>query len=211
MLSNQNNNILISTAYFPPISYLRAILQSDVVTIEQYENFVKKTYRNRCRILSANGLINLTVPVVEANRRKVLLRDVKIDYSTNWQKQHFKSIASAYNSSPFYEYLIDDFALFFNKEYTFLFDLNQQIFEKIFETLEIDPEIQFSTTYEVTSSKSDLRSILQLKKEDENQYVSGREYIQVFSDKHGFQKNLTILDLIFNLGGQAYSYLVDKL
>lgn len=204
-------NILISTSYFPPISYFKAILSADSVTLEQHENFIKKTYRNRCRIYAANGTINLTVPVQEAVRRKVLVRDVKIDYSTDWQKQHFKSIESAYNSSPFFEYLVDDFTRFFNQRTTFLFDLNQQILQQAFETMEIAPQIDLSTNYEgIVSNKKDLRNSLQAKNQHENQFVNKKAYTQVFGDKQGFQEDLSILDLLFNLGSQAYSYLVDK-
>jgi hypothetical protein len=204
-------DILLSTSYFPPISYLKAILNSENVTIEQHENFVKKTYRNRCRIYSANGIINLTVPVVEATRKKVLIRDVKIDYSTDWQKQHFKSIKSAYNSSPFYEYLIDEFSAFFKKKYEFLFDLNMHIIRKLTELLEINPTIEFTDNYEVTpSDKVDYRSILQQKSEKENPFVTSKAYKQVFSEKYAFQKDLSMLDLLFNLGSEAYSYLLDK-
>ncbi len=205
------SNILFSTSYFPPVSYLRAILRSDKVIIEQHENFVKKTYRNRCRIYSANGVINLTVPVVEATRKKILIRDVKIDYSTDWQKQHFKSIESAYNSSPFYEYLIDEFTIVFNKKHEFLFDLNMYILRKLIELLEINPIIEFNDSYEVTpSDRVDCRSIIQQKSEKENPFVSAKAYKQVFSEKYAFQKDLSMLDLLFNLGSESYSYLTDR-
>ena len=204
-------NLLLSTTYFPPISYLKAILNADEVTIEQHENFVKKTYRNRCRIYSANGIINLSVPVEEAARRKVIIKDVKIDYSTNWQKQHFKSIESAYNSSPFYEYLIDEFIGFFNKKTTFLFDLNYQTIQKVFTILELDQAVKFTNEYsQQPFLNKDLRDVIQMKYEDSNPFVSDKEYPQVFSDKHGFCKDLSCLDLLFNLGSEAYSYLIDK-
>ncbi len=203
--------ILISTAYFPSISYFRAILSSNKIFIEQHENFVKKTYRNRCRIYSANGVINLTIPVVEATRKKIPIRDVKIDYSTDWQKQHFKSIESAYNSSPFYEYLIDEFSDVFNKRHEFLFDLNMHILRKLTGLLEIAPIIEFSNNYEVVpAQRVDYRSAIQQKLEKENPFVTSEVYKQVFSEKFAFQHDLSILDLLFNLGSETYSYLIDK-
>ena len=209
MTSDLMTNMLISTAYFPPISYLKAILSAENVSVEKHENFVKKTYRNRCRIYSANGVIILTVPVEEAARRKVLIKDVKIDYSVDWQKQHFKSIESAYKSSPFYEYLIDDFNFVFNKKHDFLFDLNNQIFEKITALLEINPKVEFTKKYEVSTALFlDQRGAFQQK--SENKFTSDKEYKQVFIEKYGFQKDLSVLDLFFNLGGEAYSYLIDR-
>jgi len=202
---------LLSTAYFPPISYLKAFLASERVCIEQHENFVKKTYRNRCRIYSANGIINLSVPVEEAARKKVFIRDVKIDYSTNWQKQHFKSIESAYNSSPFYEYLIDEFMEFFNKKHTFLIDLNIEILRKVFAILEFKPAFKFSEKYkQVPENEIDYRNLIQTKLEKENPFVSLMEYPQVFSSRYGFYNDLSCIDLLFNLGSEAYSYLIDK-
>lgn len=201
--------LLVSTSYFPPISYIKSFLNADNIVIEQYENFIKKTYRSRCRIYSANGVINLTVPVEEAARKKVLIKDVIIDNSTDWQKQHFKSIESAYNSSPFYEYLIDDFNFVFNKPHKYLFDLNNQILETIIKILEIKPSISLTSEFE-KEPENDYRNIIQKKNESLNQFISEKEYQQVFSSKHGFLKDLSCLDLFFNLGSEAYSYLIGR-
>ncbi len=210
-ISDLMTNVLLSTSYFPPISYLKAIINAKSVSIEQHENFVKKTYRNRCRIYSANGVINLTVPVEEATRRKVPVRDVRIDYSTNWQKQHLKSIESAYKSSPFYEYLIDDFDFVFNKRCIFLFDLNNLILERIAELLEASFNVKMTESFEVSPvAVQNYRDVLQAKKENENPFISIKEYHQVFIEKYGFQKDLSVLDLFFNLGGEAYSYLIEQ-
>lgn len=206
------SNILISTSYFPPISYLTAILLADKVTIEKHENYIKKTYRNRCSIYGANGVINLSVPVEEAARKKILIKDVKIDYSANWQKQHLKSIESAYNSSPFYEYLIDDFAFVFNQNHKYLFDLNNSILDAIYRLLEISPPTMLSEQFEKEpEGLNDLRNVIQKKNEAINPFVSKKEYQQVFSEKQGFQKDLSCLDLFFNLGSEAYSYLINKM
>ncbi len=211
MTNSQHTNLLLSTAYFPPISYFKAILSAKTISIEQHENFVKKTYRNRCRIYSANGVINLSVPVIEATRRKIQVKDVRVDYSIDWQKQHFKSIESAYKSSPFYEFLIDEFSLFFNKKHKFLLDLNSAVLSKLFEVLEIDVKLHLSQSYENKPvGKSDLRSEIQAKTENSNKFITNKEYLQVFSDKHGFFEDLSTIDLIFNLGSEAYSYLIDK-
>ena len=130
------NNLLLTTAYFPPISYFSAITQATQVTIEQYENFGKQSYRNRCNIMAANGVLALTVPVVKANS-KTLTKDLKITYATPWQKLHFKGIESAYKNSPYYEYYIDDIEPFFRKREAFLLDLNQGILNALLKMLGI--------------------------------------------------------------------------
>ena len=108
------NPFLLTTAYFPPIAYFSCLKKAEVTYIEQYENFGKQSYRNRCEIMTANGVIALTVPVAKANS-KTLIKDLKIVYPTPWQKLHFRGIESAYKNSPYYEYYIDDLMPFFEK------------------------------------------------------------------------------------------------
>jgi len=206
----QYEQILLSTACFPTISYIKSILCSHHVYIEQNENYIKQTYRNRYNIYAANGLLSLSVPVNFATNKKILIKDVRIDYDTNWQKQHFKSIESAYRSAPFYEFLIDDFMPFFNEKHTFLLDFNYSVLLTIFKILEINNNIVLSSDFEKNPvSKFDIRNAIHPKKE--NLFSTNfNEYPQVFADKHGFKKDLSFLDLLFNLGGEAYSYLIDK-
>ena len=142
------NDILVSSAYFPPVSYLAAIVNSKSVVIEQYENYRKQTYRNRCRIYAANGILALSVPVELATNKKILLKDVRVDYREAWQKQHFKSIESAYRNSPFYDYLIDDFMPFFTREIPFLLDLNMGILHVILDIIQLNKELKISHEFE---------------------------------------------------------------
>ncbi len=206
----QFGQILLSTACFPPISYLKSILCSNQVFIEQFENYIKQTYRNRYIILAANGTMSLSIPVILATTKKIKVKDVRIDYDTNWQKQHFKSIESAYRSAPFFEYLIDDFNLFFNKKFAFLIDFNISVLQIVLDILEIDKKIELTTDFEkILNQKQDLRNVIHPKKGNiisENFKI----YPQVFADKFAFQKDLSCLDLIFNLGSESYSYLSDK-
>lgn len=204
------NDILISSAYFPPVSYLEAIVNSKSVVIEQYENYRKQTYRNRCRIYAANGILALSVPVELATNKKILLKDVRVDYREAWQKQHFKSIESAYRNSPFYDYLIDDFMPFFTREIPFLLDLNMGILYAILDMIQLNKELKISSEFEhQPSNKIDLRNFYSPKKEDFS-LTENKEYPQVFSDKFGFMPDLSSLDLIFNLGPETWSYLIGK-
>jgi hypothetical protein len=208
--NTQINNILLSSAYFPSISYLSDIVLSDKVSIEQHEHYIKQTYRNRCKIYAANGVLSLSVPVILATNKKIQAKDVKIDYSIMWQKQHFKSIESAYRTSPFYEFLIGDFEPFFTKAFTYLLDLNLNIMHTMLDILQIEKDIDLTSDYEHSPiDKSDLRTWHHPKKENPKPALL-KPYPQVFDQKYGFQANLSGLDLIFNLGSEAYTYLIEK-
>lgn len=210
-MQQNDKNILLSTAFFPPISYIKHLIGANTIYFEQHENYIKQSYRNRCKIYAANGVMNLSVPVVVATRKKVLIRDVQIDYATNWQKQHFKSIESAYRSSPFYEYLVGDFESYFEQKHKYLFDYNLQIINTICSILDVSLNIQLTETYQADPADClDLRNEIHPKDEIIQNHLISDEYPQVFSEKHGFEKDLSILDLLFNLGSDAYSYLIDK-
>ncbi len=203
-------HILLTTSYFPSISYMRAVFAANNITIEQNETFQKKTLRNRCSIYAANGRINLSVPIVKRTSDIQTIKDAKIDYSTNWQKQHFKSIESAYNSSPFYEYIIDDFLVFFSGKYKYLLDLNNEILQRVLDFFEINRNIDFTNSYNSNFNNGlDLRYLVEKNKNFDNKFISEKEYYQVFKDKHGFISDLSILDLLFNLGNESYSYLIS--
>lgn len=106
--------LLLNTAYFPPIQYFSKIKEHEQFCIEQYENYGKQSYRNRCRIQFANGIMPLVVPVKKKDGQKFLTKEAQIDYSCKWQKLHFKSIESAYKNSPFYDYYTEDLSVFLN-------------------------------------------------------------------------------------------------
>ena len=107
------DTILMNTAYFPPVQYMERVKACDRIIIERHENYGKQSYRNRCDIMTANGVMTLSVPVSKGDAPKTLVKDIRIDYSVNWQKLHFKGIESAYKNSPFYDYYVDDLLPFF--------------------------------------------------------------------------------------------------
>lgn len=178
------------------------------VVIEAYENFQKQSYRNRCEILSANGKLSLFVPIIKGKDQRTPIQDIKVDYVTDWQKQHFKSIESAYNSSPFYEYIIDDFLFVFEKKEKYLFDLNLKILEQLFAYLETEKEPKLSSDY-ISKTELDFRNAIHPKakmQKPDNAFVS-KTYYQTFNDRFEFTPNLSILDLLFNEGPQISSIL----
>lgn len=204
------NPLLLTTAYFPPIPYFSAIFHSESIFIEQYENFGKQSYRNRCEIMTANGVISLTVPVAKANS-KTLVKDLRIVYPTPWQKLHFKGIESAYKNSPYYEYYIDDLLPFFGKQETFLLDLNMSILEKFMKFLKLPQEIRLTQDYieENTPDYLDLRNSIHPKPTHRKcgAEFPVRPYRQTFSDRLPFTPGLSILDLLFCMGPEAGKYL----
>lgn len=204
------SGILLSTAYFPPVQYLAKILKYENVFIEQYENFTKQTYRNRCKILAANGPVSLIVPVVKGRGSKIKIRDLKISYDTDWQRNHWRTIFSAYNSSPFFEFYRDDIYPFFEKKWKYLFDFNQAILEAICDLTEINCNVELTGDFEKTDSSTlNFREAISPKKQKakRDKYFHPQKYTQVFAEKFGFVPNLSILDLLFNEGPNSYNIL----
>jgi hypothetical protein len=206
---------LLTTAYYPNIQYISKILLYKKVYIEQHENYLKQTYRNRCEILSANGRFALTIPVIQKNELKTKISEIEISYAENWQKLHFKALESAYSSSPFYEFYIHDFIKFFEKKPQNLFEYNTEILYTILEIIGIaKTKISFTNNFiELENNYYDFRFSITPKKQlqtADNEFKT-IEYTQVFAEKFKFDPNLSILDLIFNLGPESLLYLKKTL
>src|SRR6056297_2606480 len=196
-----SNKVLLSTAYLPPLQYFSKLIKYDEIFIEAHENFIKQTYRNRCNIYGANGLLALSIPV-KKNNTKTKIKDITIDYDTNWRKMHWKSIESAYRSSAFFEFYADYLVPFYHKKYQFLIDFNQDLLKMLADQLEINMNIAYTEKYFFPEDTlfDDFRDIIHPKKKLEDPNFKAVEYFQVFSEKHGFIPNLSIIDLLFNLG-----------
>jgi hypothetical protein len=201
---------IFTTACFAPVAYYALFNRADVRLIESHENYIKQTYRNRFEIATANGRMSLTVPVEKTGNLKANIRDIRLSDHGDWQRMHWYSIESAYNSSPFFEYYADDIRPFFEKKDKWLFDFNEEIRLKLCELLEIDPQCQLTETYiDDYSDIMDLRQILQPKATLDARITEKiiKPYYQVFERKFGFIPNLSILDLLFNMGPEAILYL----
>jgi hypothetical protein len=208
----QHSGILLSTAYFASIRYFSKLVNYPEILIEQHENFIKQTYRNRTIILGANGPISLIVPVEKGREKKIKIKDLRISYNEEWQRNHWRTIFSAYNSSPFFEYYAEDLEPFFLKKHDFLFDFNQQITETLLEILEIQGELTYTEDFEKKPETFlNFREAFSPKThriaDDPN--FTAKSYTQVFADKFGFVPDLSILDLLFNEGPSAQSVLMD--
>ena len=189
--------------YFGPISCWKQIINSNILW-DVHQNYIKQTYRNRTFIHSANGLQILTVPV-KHSKIKFSMLQAKIDNSIAWQKNHWRSIESAYSSSPFFEFYKDSLEKIYIKEYIYLTKFNFDIIKLILEWTDIEMKSELSKDYKIGYENS-----LDLRKNMENKKYScseNLEYRQVFSDKNGFLNDLSIIDLIFNEGPNSISYL----
>tara|TARA_B110000003_G_scaffold150939_1_gene151772 strand:- start:35267 stop:35881 length:615 start_codon:yes stop_codon:yes gene_type:complete len=190
---------LIPTAYFGPIKHQSIIAQSDCI-IEKNEFFIKQSLRTRCDINGANGIITLKVPRYRKNSSKTPIKDIKINYDHPWQKEHWKSIKSAYQSSPFFEYYCDELIPFFETKYSFLIDLNMETQEKLIEIIGLENRLSTSDDFKPYSDNDWRKS----------SFISSNnitKYEQVFSSNNKFVPDLSILDLLFNLGPETDQFL----
>lgn len=198
---------LLSTAYFPPVSYISLINSSDKIYIENKENYLKQTYRNRCLILAANGQCALSVPVLEGSFRKTPVNEIRIDYTKRWQQVHLRALISSYKSSPFFEYYFEDIEKVILGKPEYLLDLNMNSLRTVLKLTRISTQVVYTDSFEhVNGEKYDFRYSISPKKEDPGVFPA-KEYYQVFSNKFGFVRGLSILDLIFNTGPDLVNYL----
>ena len=209
-IENVKTTVLLSCAYLAPIQYFPKIIDYSEVQVETCESYLKQTYRNRTIILTANGPIQLSLPVADGNRAKGPIRDIKLSYDHQWQQIHWRGISSAYNNSPFFEYYADDLAPYFHeKRWKYLIDFNMEIQSAVFDCLEIKKDLKFTEEYlpvgEVPETIDDLRYQIHPKplKQSFDPNFNPKPYTQVFHEKFGFVSNLSILDLLFNKGPEA--------
>jgi len=200
-------NILLNPTYFPSISHYVAMAQADSITFEIEDNFQKQTNRNRTYIYSPNGIQILNIPIKHSKEKHQKTKEVKLETSFDWQKQHFKSLEAAYRTSPFFEYFEDEISPIYTKKHTFLMDLNFETMEIVSKCLRMKFEFNKTTEYfHEVSDYQDFR-ILANGKKDTSIFDN---YTQVFGEKHGFINNLSILDLLFNEGRYALDYLKNQ-
>ena len=200
---------LLSSAYCAPVQWYQKLNRYDAVVVEQYDNFLKQTYRNRCIIATANGTQALTIPVEKGDTDKCLIRDVRISDHGNWRRLHLNALATAYGDSPFFDYYVDDLRPFYEQRFAFLLDFNMQMTAKLCELLDITPNISLSEEYvkDVESGVDDFREVIRPKHPMPDADFIPKPYYQVYAQRHGFIPNLSILDLLFNMGNESIFYL----
>lgn len=203
-----SSRCLLSTAYLAPVSAYHVMLNGASVFMEQWESYQKQTYRNRCRILTSNGVMDLVIPVEKQRTSKQLIRDMRISDHGDWQTQHWRCIESAYRNSPYFEFFEDDIQPFYARKWSFLWDFNCELMFKILELLDVEIDVKFTETYQesITFEGVDFRNSIHPKKET---FFFVKKYYQVFNDRYGFAPELSIIDLLFNMGNESLLLLKD--
>ncbi len=206
---------VLSIAYFPPIQFFTKFFKYKVF-IEKHEHFVKQTYRNRMLILTSTGVHSLIVPVKRKNNIPII--DIQIDNSVSWQRNHIKALQTAYGSSPFFYYMIDEIIEIYTKQYKYLWDLDIDTIQVIFKLLNLDFSLEYTESFYPPAKDEfdklpfkDFRYNIRPKNPPDDEEFVPEPYIQVFSDKFAFIPNLTILDLIFNKGPESVEILKNSI
>ncbi|MBT8269880.1 MAG: WbqC family protein [Bacteroidia bacterium] len=198
---------LFYPSYFPNIWSAAAMVQADELLFEKFGTYQKQTYRNRTLIYGANGIQLLTIPVNYSQKNRQMFSEVKISKDYAWQQNHWKSLQSAYNTSAFFEFYKDEFEKFYSVEYDKIIDLCIASIALVFNCLGHELNWSWTTNFDSVSSDKDVRKLIMPAVEDLPQHES---YFQLFSTKHGFQSNLSTLDLIFNEGPNALPFLLRQ-
>ncbi|SHK04021.1 WbqC family protein [Epilithonimonas mollis] len=197
------NKILLPIFYLPPVSWFSVFLNEDnEIALEQFENFPKQTYRNRAAIYGANGKLPLIIPIRHNGKRE--LKDIEISFAEDWQKLHWKSIKTAYQSTPYFEFYEDRLKAVFDEKVSSLLEFNLKALKVILRILKTEKDFQLTGEYIRHPESQDLREKFSAKSESE--FVM-EEYYQSFSDKFGFIKDLSVLDLICNIGPESMTYI----
>lgn len=209
-----DRTVLLSSAYWAPVQYYTKLYAYEDVWIEAYEHYVKQSYRNRCIIASPNGTQTLTVPVVKPENGKCPIKDIRISDHGNWRHLHWNALESAYRNTPFFEYYADDFLPFYTRRWDFLVDFNEAIRQKVCELVGLSPNVSRTQVYGVTGDAvpcNDFRMSISPKVHHvRDTSFSPRPYYQVFREKHGFLPNLSMADLLFNMGPESILVLQDS-
>lgn len=213
---------VVSSAYFGPVQWYQKLFRSDKTFVECHDNFLKQTYRNRCLIATTNGVQALTVPIERAPMGsatdemggfgKQSMLDVRISEHGNWRHLHWNALQSAYGESPFFEFYADDIRPFFERKWRFLFDFNMEITSKITDLIGFNPVVEPTAEYVPVGDARlaglrDYRDAIRPKHPLRDDSFTPRRYYQVYERKHGFLPNLSILDLLFNMGPESALYL----
>lgn len=208
--------VIIPTSYLGNLAYYKTLFENKNYKIEAFEYYTKQSFRSRCEILGANGRLTLSIPILKNSHNKQLVKDVKIEYIMEWQKQHWRSITSAYKSSPYFEEFEDMFAPLYHKKEKYLLDFNQALHSTIIESFDNKINEPILTTYYHAENQLNIENEHSMceelsSKKSAHNYIF-KPYYQVFNDKFNFENNLSIIDYLFCEGpSNINSYLKDSI
>lgn len=205
--------ILLSSSYNAPIQYYSKLLQDETIIIDENEHYAKQSFRNRCLIYAADGVMPLSIPVKYSSSQKTKMNEVLISYQSNWGHLHWNAIASAYSSTPFFEYYRYDYEAIYKQKYVYLHELNRALLELTLDFLRINKsKVSYSSEYHIANdSDCDLRNIIHPKSKEKDSQFRVVSYHQTFQSKHDFIPNLSILDLLFNMGNESLLVLLKSI
>ena len=212
--SEGRNQLVLSTAYLPPIQYFSKFFLAKEIIFDYHETYLKQSYRNRCTIYGSHGPLDLSIPIIKPDGNSTKTKDILIEYTTNWQTVHWRAIVSAYNQSPFFEVLADEFEPYFHKNVKYLTDWNEMLLQQLTKSLEIDIQWKLAEDFILDiEEEQDFRTCIspkpRLQKPDNSFHP--QNYYQVFIEKKGFQPNLSIIDLLFNMGSETTSVIKNSI
>ena len=191
---------IFPTAYLPSIEYVSLFLKSNDVSIELYETYQKQSCRTRCNVMTANGIQNLTIPVIKTNGNHTLTKDIEISYKEAWQQIHLRCLESAYRKSAYFDYYFPYFEKIYKQKFNTLIELNDYCLKTTLKLLKVKKEYSYTEDFEKIVDYKDYR--ISLSKNNYNNFEM-KPYYQVFADRHGFVSNLSIVDLLFNEGSNS--------
>ena len=197
--------MVLPCCYLAPVSHYRAYYRADEVQLEVCDHFVKQTLRNRCYIDSPNGALALTIPVVKTEG-KTMMKDIRISDHGNWRHQHWMAFESSYRQSPFFEYYADDFAPFYEKKWEFLADFNEDLMALVASLLDIEKPVKRTEGPPLNLPEGRLLAAKQVSPRGELEGVVV-PYYPVIAPRHGFLPDLSIVDLLFNMGPEGVLWL----
>ncbi len=210
----ESKDVILGSAYLPPVSYFAALYSCRKAYVERYDYYMKQTYRNRCVIASADGPLALTIPVEKSSEGKCVMKDIRVSEHGNWRHVHRNAFVAAYKQSPFFDYYADEFNAFFDRKYEFLYDFNMELVQWLCEQIDIQLELVPTIEYmDAGEYVLDLREAIHPKKSagDGMSFYRPVSYYQVFDSRHGFQPDLSIVDLLFNMGPESLLVLRNSL
>ena len=206
-------NVILASTYFGPVQWYQKLNRAESILIEQYDSYRKQTYRNRCLIAGPNGVEALTIPVERPHDTPLHhtpMKEMRISDHGNWRHIHWNALVAAYSDSAFFDYYADDIRPFYEKRWDYLLDFNEDICNTVCSLLDVDlsgKQVRRTEQYCAEPEYEDFREVIDAKHPLPDSSFTPREYYQVFARKHGFIANLSILDLLFNVGPEAILYL----
>jgi len=201
-------NQLIEIQYFGCIVKFILAYKGKHLVFEQYESYQKMSFRNRCQVLGAGKLINLSVPLLGGRDQKTAITEIEIDYGQDWPTQHWRTLESCYNKSPFFMYYADSLRQLLFLRYPTLWELDLASFNWVNAKLGNTIEVSFTDAFQKHAVDGIIDCRNRLLPANREAFML-EPYQQVFGNV--FHPNLSILDLLFNLGPQSMDYLMRQM